>query len=77
MHGYTLDRAYGESWHKVIMQSWLHQATTLYCLSTWENIKLVPKLAMTLTYEWDHKVIIYSLQIESLLMETNRNRYTP
>ena len=42
----------------------------------WENIKLVLKLAMTLTYKWDRKLIIYSLWIGSLLMEAGRNRYS-
>ena len=42
----------------------------------WENIELVLKLAMTLTYGWDHKMIIYSLWIRLLLMEAGRNRYS-
>lgn len=35
----------------------------LYCIVSqpWENTELVPKLAMTLTYEWNPKVIIYFL----------------
>ena len=49
----------------------------LYCVVSqpWENIELVLKLTMTLTYEWDCKLIIYSLWIDSLLMEARSNRY--
>ena len=42
----------------------------------WENIKLVLKLIMALTYGWDYKLIIYSLWIESLLMKVDGNRYS-
>ena len=42
----------------------------------WDNIELVVKLAMTLTYGWDRKLIIYSLWIGSLLMEVDSNRYS-
>ena len=42
----------------------------------WENIELVVKLAMALTYEWDRKLIIYSLWIRSLLMNADSNRYS-
>ena len=41
----------------------------------WENIEFVLKLAMVLTYGWDHKLIIYSLWIGLLLMKSNNNRY--
>ena len=41
----------------------------------WENPKLEPKLIMTLAYGWDPNIIIYSLWIEWLLMETNNNGY--
>ena len=35
----------------------------LHCVVSqpWENIKFLLKLVMPLTYEWDHKLIIYSL----------------
>ena len=39
----------------------------------WENIEFVLKLAMTLIYGWDRKLIIYSLWIRSLLMEACSN----
>ena len=42
----------------------------------WENIEFVLKLTMTLTYGWDHKLIIYFLWIRSLLMEAGSNRYS-
>ena len=42
----------------------------------WENIELVLKLAMILIYEWDCKLIIYSLWIGSLLIEAGINRYS-
>ena len=50
----------------------------LHCVISqpWENIELVLKLAMTLTYRWDCKLIIYSLWIESLLMEVGSNNYS-
>ena len=35
--------------------------TLLNYYEPWENIEFVTKLAMTLTYEWNPKVIIYSL----------------
>ena len=43
---------------------------------SWENIKLVLKLAVVLTYKWDRKLIIYSLWIGPLLLETGSNRYS-
>ena len=42
----------------------------------WDNVEFVQKLVVTLTYEWDPKVIIYSLWIESLLMEVSSNKYS-
>ena len=42
----------------------------------WETIELVPKFTMVLIYGWDPKMIMYSLWIRSLLMETNSNRYS-
>ena len=50
----------------------------LHCVisQSWENIELVLKLAVTLTYGWDCKLVIYSLWIRSLLMEANSNRYS-
>ena len=39
-----------------------------------ENIEFVLKLVVTLTNGWDHKLIIYSIWIESLLIETSNNR---
>ena len=56
-----------------------HDSTKLFhsiVSQPWENIKLVLKLAMALTYKWDHKLIIYSLWIGSLLMEVGSNRYS-
>ena len=41
----------------------------------WENTKFIPKFAVTLTYKWDPKVIIYSPWIGSL-MEVGSNRYS-
>ena len=41
-----------------------HDCTNLlHCVvfQPWENIELVLKLVVALTYEWDHKLIIYSL----------------
>ena len=50
----------------------------LHCVISqpWENIEFMLKLAVALTYEWDHKLIIYSLWIGSLLMEIGSNRYS-
>ena len=42
----------------------------------WENIEFMLKLAVTLTYGWDRKLIIYSLWIGLLWMETGSNRYS-
>ena len=41
-----------------------------------EDVELVQKLIVTLTYGWDHKLIIYTLWIESLLMEADSNKYS-
>ena len=41
-----------------------HDLTKLFhCVVSqpWDNIEFMSKLAMTLTYEWDHKVIIYPI----------------
>ena len=50
----------------------------LHCVISqpWEKIEFVLKLPMTLTYEWDCKLIIYSLWIGSLLMEIDSNMYS-
>ena len=61
-----------------LMLSNSHDSTKLlHCIVSqpWENIELVLKLAVTLTYEWYRKLIIYSLWIGSLLMEAGSNRY--
>ena len=42
----------------------------------WENVELVLKLVVVLTYKWDHKLIIYFLWIGSLLIEFGSNRYS-
>ena len=41
----------------------------------WENIELMLKLVVLLTYELYSKVIMYSLWIRSLLKEVSSNRY--
>ena len=50
----------------------------LHCVVSqhWDNIKFVLKLAMTLIYGWDYKMIVYSLWIGSLLMKASSNRYS-
>ena len=50
----------------------------LHCVISqpWENIELVLKLAMTLTYRRDRKLIRYSLWIRSLSMEAGSNMYS-
>ena len=56
-----------------------HDSTKLlHCIvfQPWENIELMLKLAMTLTYGWDCKLIIYSLWIRSLLMKASSNKYS-
>ena len=42
----------------------------------WEDIELVLKLEVALTYVWYCKLIIYSLWIGSLLMKVGNNRYS-
>ena len=59
-----------------LRQSSSHDLNKLFhCVVSqpWENIELVLKLAMTLTYGWYHKLIIYSLWIGPLLMEAGSN----
>ena len=41
----------------------------------WENIELILKLRIALTYKWDPKVIIYFLWIGLLLMDVGSGRY--
>ena len=56
-----------------------HDLTKLFhCVVSqpWENIEHVIKLVVVLTYEWDHKLIIYFLWIRSLLMEVDSNKYS-
>ena len=50
----------------------------LHCIITqpWENIEIVSKLAVALTYGGDPIMIIYSIKIESLLMEASSNKYS-
>ena len=50
----------------------------LHCAisQSWENIELVLKLTMALTYWWNHKLIKYSLWIRSLLVEADSNGYS-
>ena len=56
-----------------------HDFTKLFhCVISqlWENIELVLKLEVSLSYGWDLKLIIYALWIGSLLMKANSNRYS-
>ena len=64
--------------HDLRLSSSYDLTKLLHCVVSqpWENIELVLKLAMTLTYGWDCKLIIYFLWIGSLLMETDSNRYS-
>ena len=64
--------------HDLRLSSSHNLTKLLHCVVSqpWENIKLVLKLAVALTYEWDRKLIIYSLWFGSLLMETGNNRYS-
>ena len=64
--------------HDVRLSSCHDFTKLLYCIFSqpWENIEVVPKLVMTLTFGWDFKVIIYSLWIESLLMKVGSNKYS-
>ena len=62
-----------------LMLSSSHDFTKLlHCVVSqpWENIEFMLKFTMTLSYGWDRKLIIYSLWIRSLLMETGSNRYS-
>ena len=49
-----------------------HDLPKLLCcvvFQPWGNIEFVLKLVVALTYQWYHKLIIYSLWIRSLLMK--------
>ena len=50
----------------------------LHCVVSqlWENIEFVLKLVASVTYGWDHKLIIHFSWIGSLLMEVGSNRYS-
>ena len=63
--------------HDLRLSSSRYFIKLLHCVISqhWENIELVLKIAVILTYGWDHKQIIYSVWIESLLMKTGSNRY--
>ena len=45
VYGYTLDKTYIESWHKVIKLLWLHQATSICCLSTFREYWIGAKVS--------------------------------
>ena len=64
--------------HDLRLSSSLDLTKLPHCVisQSWENIKLVLKLAVVLTYKWDRKLIIYSLWIGPLLLETGSNRYS-
>ena len=64
--------------HDLRLSSSYDLTKLLHCVISqpWENIELVLKLAMTLTYGWDRKLTVYSLWIRSLLMESGSNRYS-
>ena len=56
-----------------------HDSTkVLHCIVSqpWNNIKLMLKSVVTLTYRWECELIIYSLWIGSLLIETCSNKYS-
>ena len=76
MYGYTLDRPTVS--HDLRLSSSHDLTKLLYCaiFQAWGNIEVVLKLVMTLTCGWDHKLIIFSVWIGSLLMEVSSNRYT-
>ena len=64
--------------HNLRLSSSHYLTKLLHCViyQPWENIELVLKLAMALTYGWDHKLIIYSPWIGSQLMKADSNRYS-
>ena len=43
---------------------------------SWENTKFMLKIVVTLTYKWDVKVVIYSLWIESMLIEVDNHTHS-
>ena len=55
--------------------SWFIKLLCCKGCQLWENIELGMKSLVALTYEWDPKVVIYSLWIRSLLIKTGGNRY--
>ena len=64
--------------HDLRLSSSHYLTKLLYFVTSqlWENIEFVLRLVMALTYGWDHKLIIYSLWIGSLLMEVSSYRYS-
>ena len=50
----------------------------LYCINSqpWKGVKLVLKSSVALIYEWDPKVVIYSILIKPLLIKTGDNKYS-
>ena len=64
--------------HDIRLSSTYDFIKLLYCVFSqpWENTEFMQKPVETLTYEWDHKLILYFLWIESLLMEIGSNRYS-
>ena len=57
--------------HDVRLSSGHDFTKLLHCVVSqpWENIEFVLKLVVTLTYEWDRKLIIYSLWIGLVLIK--------
>ena len=67
------------AWSHNIRLSGIHDfMKLLHCIITqpWENIEIMSKLAVALTYRWDPIMIIYFIKIESLLMEAGSKKYS-
>ena len=59
--------------YQIIM---IHQSTMLHGLSTLKEYKLVMRSSMVFAYEWDLKVVIYSLWIRLLLIKVGGKIYS-
>ena len=75
--GYILNKTYNKSWHYWLSSNYDFIKLLFYIDSqTRENIKLVLRSLIVLTYGWNLKVVRYSLYIGSLLIKVSDNNYS-
>ena len=59
MVGYTLDKTYGESWHKAIKLSWFTKLLYYMDFQPWEYTEHVLNQQEALTYGWETLMLYF------------------